>query len=202
MNETRKPGTPTANAAPIGRFRPNLTFYHPNAKGTGGALSMNLHPAHDDVGGCIMAKVANQTAVADRRGPNPTFARFDWENAICVKLDFTDLCKILQVFRGECESIDDGRGLYHRSPAGATRIVLRRLVTPVPGYSLELYRTRADGVSEANAHLLISPIEALGLCEAISGSMSIICFGIPMLIAHDTSAYREKVQEARHVAAS
>lgn len=202
MNEIRKTGTPAANVTPIGHFRPNLTFYHPNAKGTGGAISLNLHPAHDDVGGSIMAKVANQTAVADRRGPNPTFARFDWENAICVKLDFNDLCKILQVFRGECESIDDGRGLYHRSPAGATRIVLRRLVTPVPGYSLELYRTRADGVSEANAHLLISPTEALGLCEAISGSMSLICFGIPMLVAHDTSAYREKLQEARHVAAS
>lgn len=197
MNETRPQTT-----APIGRFRPNLTFYHPNAKGTGGAIAMNLHPAHDDVGGSIMAKVANQMAVADRHGPNPTYARFDWENAICVKLDFNDLCKILQVFRGECESIDDGRGLYHRSPTGATRIVLRHLVTPVPGYSLEFYRTRADGAGEANAHLLISPSEATGLCEAIAGSMSVICFGIPMLVAHDTTAYREKVQEARHVAAS
>ena len=193
---------PAARAAARGPYRPNLTFYHPNAKGTGCALSLNLHPAHDDVDGSIMMKVANQSAVGDSRGPEPTYARFDWERAICVKLDFGDLCQVLQVFRGECESIGEGRGLYHRSPKAATRIVLRHLVEPISGYSLELYRTPVGGAGESRAHLVLTPAEAHGLCEAIAGSMSVICFGIPMVIAHDTSAYQESVREARHGAAA
>ena len=196
--------TATSEAAsrPIGRYRPNLTFYHPNAKGTGCALEMNLHPAHDDVDGSIMMKVANQMSVGNPRGTNPTYARFDWENAICVKLDFNDLCKMLQVFRGECETIDDGRGLYHRSAKAATRIVLRHLVEPISGYSLELYRTQAGGAGEVNAHLVINSAEALGLREAIAGSMSVVCFGIPMLVAHDTTAAREQSKEARRAVAA
>ena len=186
------------SGAAVGVYRPSLTFYHPNAKGTGCALSMDLHPAHDGVDGCFMMRVACQSAVGDPRAARPTFARFDWERSIRVKLDFNDLCQILQVFRGASESIADGRGLYHRSPKAATRIVLRHLVEPVVGYSLELYRTPVGGEGESRAHILLTPSEARGLCEAVAGSMSVICFGIPTVIAHDTSAYRESVREARH----
>lgn len=193
---------PAPRATSRGRYRPEMTFYHPNVKGTGCAVSMNLHPAHDDVDGSIMMKVANQASVGDSRGPRPTFARFDWERAICVKLDFSDLCQVLMVFRGVTEAAGDGRGLYHRSPKAATRIVLRHLVEPVSGYSLELYRTPADGSGESRAHILLTPAEAHGLCEAIAGSMSVICFGIPTVIAHDTTAYQESVREARHVGAA
>lgn len=208
MNTTPNTSTPNASSATAARatargtYRPELTFYHPNAKGTGCALAMNLHPAHDDVDGSIMMKVANQSSVGDSRGPRPTYARFDWEKAICVKLDFNDLCQVLMVFRGVCESVGEGRGLYHRSPKAATRIVLRHLVEPVSGYSLELYRTPVGGTGESRAHILLTAAEAYGLCEAIAGSMPVICFGIPMVIARDTSAYRESVREARHVVAA
>ena len=195
-------GAAARPAPAAGLYRPSLTFYHPNAKGTGCAASMDLHPAHDGVDGCLMMKVACQASVGDARAAKPTFARFDWERAIRVKLDFNDLCQVLQVLRGACESIADGRGLYHRSPKAATRIVLRHLVEPVVGYSLELYRTPSDGSGESRAHMLLTPAEALGLCEAIAGSMSVICFGIPMLVSHDTSAYREKAREVRHVGAA
>ena len=186
------------NASPLGVYRPRLSFYHPNAKGTGCSVKFALHPAHDNVDGSIWLSVANQKTVGDRRGPNPTFARFDWENAINVKLDFSDLCKILQVLRGECESIDDGRGLYHRSVKAATRIVFRHNVEPVQGYSLELYRVPSDGGTEQRAHILFTAAEALGLCEAISNSLYIVGFGIPMLVAHDTSAYEQEKREAQN----
>lgn len=188
-------------AAQIGRFRPNLAFYHPTPKGTGCAAEWELHPAHDDAGGSIMLRVANQMTVGNRMGPNPTFPRFDWENAVRVKLDFNDLCAFLQVFRGECESINEGKGLYHRSPAGLTHILLRHLVDSVSGYSLELYKTPSGGGEELRAHLFLSPAEALGICEAIAGSMYLVAFGIPMLVPHDTTAYRAQAREARDVAA-
>ncbi len=181
-------------------MKPNLCFYHANAKGTGSAIKMNLHPAHDNTNGCIMMTIANQMTIADRRGESQSFATFDWENAICVKLDFTDLTQMLQVFRGECESINDGKGLYHTSIKGATTIRLSHLVEPVVGYMLEVCRkTKKENGDEVRARFLFGSAEALGLCEAITGSLSTICFGIPMLIPHDTSAYRAEARGKRDV---
>ena len=196
-NEANSSNTTTM----IGQFRPKLAFYHPTPKGTGGAAEWELHPAHDRTDGSIMLRVANQMTIGNRMGPNPTFPRFDWENAINIKLNFADLCAFLQVFRGECETINADHGLYHRSPSGQTRIQLRHLVEPVSGYSLEIYKTPSGGGEGTQARILLSTAEALGLSEAIAGSMYLVSFGIPMLVPHDTSAYRAKVREARNVAA-
>ena len=189
------------NTSPVGQFRPKLSFYHPNAKGTGCATTWALHPAHDDVDGSIWLRVANQMTVGNRQGPSPTFPRFDWENAICVKLDFNDLCASLQVFHGECESINGDRGLFHRSPAGQTSIRLRHMVEPTPGYSLELYRTPAGDGEAQHAHFILNSTEATGLCESIAGAMYLVSFGIPMLVPRDTAAYRAQAREVRDVAA-
>ena len=195
-NETNNKTMP-----PPGTYRPKLAFYHASPKGTGCAATLELHPAHDDVDGSIWLCAANQMTIGNRMGPNPTFPRFDWENRICVKLDFNDLCAMLQVFRGECESINGDHGLYHRTAKATTKIRLRHLVDPVSGYSLELYKTPAGGGEESRAHLLLSAAEALGLCESIAGAMYLVSFGIPMLVPHDTTAYRREAREARDVAA-
>lgn len=166
----------------VGQFRPRLSLYHPNAKGTGCAIKLDLHPAHDDVDGCIMLCAANQMTVGNRNCPNPVFPRFDWENQICVKLDFNDLCQFLQVFRGASESIADGRGLYHRTSKASTRIVLRHVAEVAFGYSLELYRTLSGG-GETKARIFLDAAEAGGLCESIAGAMYLVSFGIPMLTA-------------------
>ena len=149
MNTT---GTQTESRA----YRPKLALYHPNARGTGSAVRLELLPATDDAEGCIMLTIAGQSAVGDRRAPTPTYARFDWENKIVVKLGFTDLCQMLQVFRGECESIGDGQGLFHRAGCGQTRISLRHLVEPIVGYSLDLYRTLPGG-QETSSRFFFSP---------------------------------------------
>jgi len=183
------------------QIRPSLRFFHPNGKGTGCAVRLELHPAHDYVDGSVWATIAQQVTVGNRCGPNPTYPRFDWENPMCVKLDFSDLCKVLQVFRGECESLEDGRGLVHQTAKAMTKIVLRHIVEPVPGYSFEVYRTPRQG-EETRAHLHFYPWEALGLAEALAGSMSVISFGIPMVIPHDTSAYRAENRGQRNANAA
>lgn len=194
--------TYSAGSQPPGRYRPSLRFYHPNGKGSGGAVEMNLHPAHDNVGGSIMMKIANQTSVGDRSGATPTYARFDWDNAICVKFDFNDLCRMLQVLRGECESIDGDRGLYHQTSRAATKIQLRHITEPVSGYSLDVFRSsREDGASR-HGRIVLTAAEALGLSEAIAGSMAVVCFGIPMLVEHDTSAYEERERRLRNASAA
>ena len=109
MNETKnreKSGTDVAQPA----FRPKLAFYHANSRGTGGAVSMDLHPAHGNKDGCIMMRIANQMTIGNRQGPNPTFPRFDWENAIVVKLGFDDLCQILQDLEVLCTADSTSAG--------------------------------------------------------------------------------------------
>ena len=174
MNEQN---TQTENRQKQGAFRPQLALYHPNGRGTGAAAKFELHPAHDNVAGCIMLKMAAQCAIGSKAGDTPQFARFDWENAITVKLDFSDISAMLQVFNGENESLGDGRGLYHLSAKAATKIAMRHVVEPKPGYSLDLHRTTTADNAETRTHMLITPTEAEGLRAAILGAMSAICFG-------------------------
>lgn len=184
------------------RFRPTLAFYHPNARGTGGALKMELHPAHDEVDGSIMAMFARQLTVGDRSAMPPVFPTFDWDNLICVKLDFNDLTKMLEVFRGVKESLENGKGLYHTSPKGVTKIQLRHMVEPDSGYSFEVYRTPPGASESVNARLVLSSNEAYGLAIAIEDSLGAICFGIPMVIPRDKSAYKKRVREMRDAPAA
>ena len=161
--------------------RPALTIYHPNGEGTGSAIRLELHPAHDDTAGSIMATIATQLTTGNCMGSMPVYPRFDWDGAITVKLDFTDISKMLQVFRGECESLEYGRGLFHKSTRGTTKIILNHIVEPINGYMLEVYRKTSDS-EDSNARIFLSPYEALGLATAIESSMGVICFGIPMVI--------------------
>ena len=192
---------PTPPSA-IPYFRPKFALYHAHTKGTGCAMKMVLHPAHDDTDGSIWMTLANQMTIGNRMGPNPTYPRFDWENSACVKLGFDDLCQILQVFRGEIETIEDGKGLYHISPRGTSRIVLRHLVDPVAGYSLEVYRTPRNGGEDLRYHFFIKPAEACGLTEAIADVMGFVTFGIPVVLPHNTSEYVAQERTIRNVAAA
>lgn len=183
-------------------FRPQFALYHAGSTGAGGALKMALHPAHDAVDGSIMLTLANQLTIGDRRGPNPVYPHFDWENSITVKLDFNDLCQMLQVLRGEIETINEGKGLYHSSPLGIARIVFRHMLEPVSCYSLEVYRTPHNGGADVRAHFTFSASEAGGICDAIADSMGVIAFGIPIVQLHDTSGYEAKVKGNRNVVAA
>lgn len=163
------------------QIRPAFALYHANLQGTGSALKMEMIPAQGDREGCVMLKLANQATVGDRKAKTPVYPTFDWSNSIVVKLGFSDLCTFLQVFRGEKESIEDGKGLYHSSSAGATKIGLRHSLE-VGGYLLTINRTMAAG-GEISAKFFFSHSEALGLDEALRGIMSFVCFGIPAMYA-------------------
>ncbi len=161
-------------------YQPEFALYHANASGTGCAMKIELHPATGEEDGCFMLKLANQLTASDMRGPVKRFATFNWAKRITVKLGFSDICKMLQVFRGECESIDDGKGLYHRSAKRSTKIVLRHMISPIQAYSLEVYRNSSDGSEEdASSHIMLSTAEAYGLAVALENSIGLICFGVP-----------------------
>lgn len=178
-------------------FRPSFAIYHPNAKCSGCAIKMELHPAHDDTDGSIMLTLANQKTSA-RPG---AFATFDWERRITVKLDFMDLIKMMQVLRGDSETIEDGKGLYHRNADGSSKINLRHIVEGAGGYLLEVYRNESGKPENDRAcRLLLTPAEAYGVKLLFEDSIGVICFGLPKVVPHDVSAYRTKVREQRNAA--
>jgi len=153
--------------------RPTLAFYHANCRVTGSAAKFELHPAHDSEEGSILLVMANQ-ATCTPQTPVPCF---DWENAITAKLGFADICKMLQVLRGETESIDDGRGLFHATVTATTKIALRHIIEPVQAYSLEVYSCERGGGNGVSSHILLTSAEALGLFMALENVMGLIAFG-------------------------
>ena len=160
--------------------RPTLKFYHANAKGTGCALSLSLYPLRigELESGAIVAKFARQKTLGDRRTTPPVYPTFDFDNAATVRLDFNDLAKMLQVFRGECESIEEGKGLYHVSAERRQRITLRHVIEPICGYCFEVYESASGAEWEDGWHIFLSNAEALGLSLAIEHSFAAIAFGV------------------------
>ena len=150
--------------------RPAITICHANARGTGTALRLELHPARTDSDGSILATIAQQSSI--------TPASFDWDNAIPVSFDLLDLAKILQVFRGNYESIDDGKGLYHRTINGFTVVRLYHRIEPIGGYVLDVSHKSNDGEP---VRLIFSMTydEAFALAEAIDHAMLYVAFGVP-----------------------
>ena len=166
--------------------RPTLALYHANGKGTGFAMKLELYPAKigDPNSGAIYATIATQSSLGDRRSTPPVYPRFDWDNAIVVRLDFDDLAKVLQVLRGETESIDEGKGLFHRYADKCQVIKFRHMIEPVCGYSLEVYETftgDSEHANERRVYIFLSTAEALGLSLAIEHSFAAIAFGDPVM---------------------
>ena len=151
--------------------RPAITICHANARGTGTALRLELHPANTDSDGSILATIAQQNAVKP-------VASFDWKNSISVGLCLMDLAKILQVFRGNYESIDDGKGFYHRTINGCTFVRLYHRIEPIGGYVLDVAHKPYDGET---VRLVFSMTydEAFALAESIDHAMLYVAFGVP-----------------------
>lgn len=177
MNEeTTKTDTPTAN-------RPRLSFYHPNGRGTGGAVQFELHPAHDQIDGSIFATFARQKTCGTRENGITTYPSFDWENRICVKLDLSDLIQMLQTFRGYQESIADGKGLFHRTTTANMIIKLEHRIEPCPGYVFEVTRREIGAEDTQRAVIMLTVNEAFMLSLAIEQSIGVLAFGIPTVNA-------------------
>lgn len=152
--------------------RPAMTMCHANPKGTGTALRLELHPARPDAEGSILATISPQKATT------PAVA-FGWDDAISVRLGFLELAKILQVFRGQYESIDDGKGIYHRTANGCTVVRLAHRIEPVGGYVLDVSH-KTNGGETVCMRFAMTYDEAFALSEAIGHAMLYVSFGVPV----------------------
>jgi len=179
--------------ASTGGYRPKLSYYHANSKGTGSAIQLELHPAHDDTAGSIFVSIAHQKTTGSREQGNVIMPSFDWKNRAVLKLDAADISQILQVMRGMQESIADGKGLFHRSINATTIIKFAHRIEPRPCYAFDVWRKPHEG-EDVHYYFTFDPSEAFFLMLAIEQSAGVIAFGIPQVIP------RAKPIENVHVA--
>ena len=144
-----------------------LVLYHANPRENGAAMMMELEPATDQREGAIYLTLA----------PQKNKTQFDWtDGKLKVRLGFYELTKFMQVFRGECESIEGGI-IYHRSPSRETTIRLDHRIAPDCHYALEIAVHPKTAGEDRRVVFLMNSAEALGICEAIASSMGKIAFG-------------------------
>lgn len=156
-------------------------YFHASPKGTGSACRFELHPAHDDVAGSIFVQMAMQKTVGSYQGGTQIFPTFDWENKITLKLDRTDLSQIIQVLRGMRESINDGKGIFHRSGTANTVIKFYHQIEPKSGYMLSVSRKTLNGALKG-CWFFFDVDEALTLMLSLEQAMLYVCLGIPEII--------------------
>lgn len=134
-----------------------LKIYHPNTKGTGACLRVT----HAECGDSTFS------VYPQRQSKGMVAPGFNWDDGVLFIADWSDLAKMLMVFRGECESLEDGRGLSYTHDAGWSKLMLRHVIEPVHCYVLEIYEKR-DGV-ESRGIFTLSIAEALALSLIFEG---------------------------------
>ena len=172
-------------------YRPRLTFYHANSKGTGSAVQFEVIPASGDREGVIFMTLAQQKSVATGSTDLGTrqHATFDWKNRVIVKLNFNDLCQMLLVFRGLASTIQEGKGLYHDSRNTTTMINVTRQADPYPGLALEISRRgKTEGDAPLRIRIIFNAAEALGLGTVLEQQLGVIAFGIAKEATYSTGA--------------
>ena len=192
MNTATIPLTPAArpetDAGAPRAYRPRLSFYHANSKGTGSAARLEVVPATGERDGAIFMTLAQQKSVASGSAEqgNRQHATFDWQNRVTVKLNFTDLSQLLLVLKGAAATIADGKGLYHDNRTSTTLINLTRQTEPYPGYALDVSRrSKSEPDATTRVRMLFNGVEAFGLGTVLEQALCLVAFGIP----HSPSAF-------------
>ena len=146
-------------AAPV---TPYMELRHPNVKGTGTALRMAYVRELGQKARTLTVAIAPQSCDGN----------FAWACGVSFALDFTDAAHVLQVFRGECESIHDGKGLFQQTLDATNVLRMNHDLSATFGYAVEISNQFTDTHDINRGRFILTPAESLGLCEAISGMMS------------------------------
>ena len=164
------------------------TIYHPNSKGTGAALQldMRLNEGDETRYDCFFINMARQKTIATREEGNRKPASFDWENKVAAKLDFSDICELLSVLEGVKDRPGDGKGLYHSTKGTNTLIDLCES-DQRPGYSLSISKKNSEGENVFRAQILLTRAESLGLKHIFQTSLFFLTFHHDLNLRNDAA---------------
>jgi len=179
-------------------YRPRLSFYHANGKGSGSAAQLEVVPARSDREGAVYMTLAQQKSVAtgvDDQGRRQ-YATFDWQNRVTVKLNFNDLCQMLLVMRGKATAIAEGKGLYHDSRNMTTIINLTRQAEPYTGVALDVSRkSKVESESANRIRINFNDAEAFGIGTVLEQILGLIAFGIPKESRYASASVRSEAEQ-------
>lgn len=137
---------------------------HLNGRGTGTALYVTPYKAWNDEEGCVRFNLAPQDG--------PTSYATD------KRIEFiatpNDVAKMLMVFRGMEETINDGKGINELG----VLLKFSHVIDPIPGYRLELWEKYDVNSDTRHYEILLRTTEALELMLALEGVMSQLIFGM------------------------
>ncbi|MCF7838277.1 MAG: hypothetical protein K9N49_06570 [Candidatus Marinimicrobia bacterium] len=155
-----------------------LCLYHPNSRGAGSALRLEprVNRPGEDRYNCFFLEMAAQKQAARRTADAVSYATFDWERKITVKLDFLDICELLSVLEGKAPQAGGARkGLYHANGTGNTLIAFSRDAER-GGYYLSFSRKKNGADEPQRIAIGLSETEALGLRCIFQTSLFFITF--------------------------
>lgn len=145
--------------------KPTLRFYKPNGRGTGSAIEFKFYPATENGEGEIFVRIGKQVA-------NDDIMWFDFDIAKGFKLRFEDVCRVLQVIRGETESVNDyggkaitdvfGKEFHFRHCVEGASFYEFRITSDQTGYDVKFEMNTA---------------QALGLCVVLEDCLPKMAFG-------------------------
>ncbi len=168
----------SANKTDSYKRNENICYYHPNAKGTGCAVRVELrmNRAPGDRYNCFFLEMARQKSVAGRTPEGRQPATFDWGSKITVKLDFTDVCEFLTVLDGRAMEAGGKRGgLYHAAGNSNTLIGFQRNAENGT-YSLRLSKKNGGEETARKLGITLSEAEATGLRTIFQMGLFFITF--------------------------
>ncbi len=160
-----------------------LTFYHPNAAGSGVALQLapRVNRQESDRYNCFFFEMAAQKTAAERDGDKRVFPTFDWENKMTVKMEFADLCEMLLVLEGRQDKVGGQKnGLYHDSEKASTVISFGK-IPEKSGYSFGISRKEKESGKLTRLNIGLSEGEAIGLKCILQAGLFFITFHTQLL---------------------
>ena len=145
-----------------------MNFAHPNARGTGAALRMELIPAEKACPGSLHFTLAPQKTQP---------VGFGWgRESLEMYLSPVEAAELLMVLRGHTESIEDGKGIYWRDEKSSKVFKACHAIEPLPGYVISITEAEHGG-DPRQALIRLTPAEGIALEAAITGGMKEMMFG-------------------------
>lgn len=145
-----------------------MNIEHPNARGTGAALRMELIPAEKARPGSLHFTIAPQKTQP---------VGFGWgKESLEMYLSPVEAAELLMVLRGHTESIEDGKGIYWRDENTSKVFKACHAIEPLPGYVISITEAEHGGDTR-QAQIRLTIVEALALEAAITGGMKELMFG-------------------------
>ena len=153
-----------------------MKILHPNAKGTGCAVSFDLiHGTEYSEGNLRISFYSQKTIGTITNGTRilPTF-----EEEFCgVRLYSVESVELIDVLDNVSEKLSGDNGMFFKTDRYSMVLKAERRIEPVPGVLLSVSRSDGTGGENRRWHIFLSNSEAKAVSLAVKSAMAFMAFG-------------------------